>query len=125
MYLGMGGLVYGVIWNSESYREYFDKYKYMTENGLNEYEGLNLKQVEYAKDYYSRNKNLMMILTAGFYALQIIDANVDAHLMDFDISEDLGLRMDPVIRSTSPALTFRPPLSPDPPVFGLRCCLNF
>jgi len=32
---------------------------------------------------------------AGFYGLQIIDASVDAHLFNFDISDDLTLNWQP------------------------------
>ena len=46
-------------------------------------------------DYYRRNRDLLMILMAGLYFLQIVDAHVDAHLMDFDISENISLRIQP------------------------------
>ncbi|NQU87895.1 MAG: hypothetical protein HQ541_19270, partial [Mariniphaga sp.] len=37
------------------------------------------------QDYSRRNRDLLIIGTAVFYALNIIDASVDAHLFDFDI----------------------------------------
>jgi hypothetical protein len=46
-------------------------------------------------EYYLRNLELSWILTGLWYALNIIDATVDAHLMDYDINEDLTLRIDP------------------------------
>jgi hypothetical protein len=46
-------------------------------------------------DFYRRNRDLLMILLAGVYFLQIVDAHVDAHLMDFDISEDISFRIQP------------------------------
>lgn len=39
-----------------------------------------------------RNRDLLIICTVGVYALQIIDAAVDAHFFDFDISDDLSLQ---------------------------------
>ncbi len=120
VYGGIGGLVYGSVWNSRHYRTYFDKYKYMTENDLDEYEGQSIRVVEGYKNYYLRNKNLFIILTAGFYGLQIIDANVDAHLFDYDISEDLSLRIDPVL--TGP---FAAGQGHGSPPIGIRCCLSF
>jgi hypothetical protein len=113
VYVGMGALVYGAIWNSKEYQHYFDKYKYMTELGLDEYEGQTLKVVELYKNHRLRNKNLMIIYSVGFYALQIVDANVDAHLMDYDISDDLSMLIDPY---------FSDPKSQG---LGLRCCLSF
>ncbi len=44
-----------------------------------------------------RQRDLMIIVTAGFYLLNILDANVDAHFIDFDISEDLSLIVEPVL----------------------------
>ncbi len=46
-------------------------------------------------DVYRRYRDLNMILMVGIYFIQIVDAHVDAHLMDFDISENLSLRLQP------------------------------
>ena len=35
------------------------------------------------------------VLLAGIYALNLIDANVDAHLSGFNISDDLALKFEP------------------------------
>ena len=121
VYAGMGALVYGSIWNSQEYRMYFDKYKYMMGTGLDEYEGQTLKLVELYKNYHLRNKNLFIIFTVGFYVLQIIDANVDAHLMDYDISDDLTLNIDPVLSHPAGLDTG----VRNSPLLGLRCCLSF
>ena len=97
----------------------------MKENGYEEYEGRTLKEVEFYKDSHLRYKNLMIIRFVGFYAIQIIDASVDAHLIDYDISEDLSLTVDPVM--LDPAI-FGAPLDGNGrnnTSFGLRCCLSF
>jgi hypothetical protein len=33
-----------------------------------------------------------LLITIGLYALNIIDANVDAHLLQFNVDENLSLR---------------------------------
>jgi len=38
-----------------------------------------------------RNKEVSLLVTVGLYALNIIDANVDAHLMQFNVDENLSL----------------------------------
>jgi hypothetical protein len=58
--------------------------KYYTPDKIKEY-----------KNYYKRNRDLDIILAIGVYLLNILDANVDAHLMDFDISDDLSLKINP------------------------------
>ncbi len=117
VYAGMGALIYSVIWNGRQYTYYFDKYKFMTESTPphDEWEGQSLREVEWYKDSHLRYRNLFIILSVGLYALQIVDANVDAHLIDFDISPDLSFTVDPAM------------LQPyyNTATFGLRCCLNF
>jgi hypothetical protein len=48
-----------------------------------------------AKDYWRRNRDLVVIGTAVFYALNIIDASVDANFFNFDISDDLTINWAP------------------------------
>jgi hypothetical protein len=38
---------------------------------------------------------LSWILTAAWYIVQIIDANVDAHFFYYDINDDLTLHVEP------------------------------
>lgn len=45
-----------------------------------------------AQRFYQRNKEISVLVTVGLYALNIIDANVDAHLQQFNVSEDLTLK---------------------------------
>ena len=49
------------------------------------------------RDNYRRNRDLCIIITAGLYILQAIDAHVDAHLQDFDVSDDLSMTIEPKI----------------------------
>ncbi len=39
-----------------------------------------------------KNKSVSIIVTAAFYLLNIIDANVDAHLRQYEVREDLSLQ---------------------------------
>lgn len=47
------------------------------------------------KDYYRRQRDRTVIWTTLFYVLNIIDATVDAHLFEFDVSDDLGMKIGP------------------------------
>ncbi len=53
------------------------------------------KSLESAISSYRRQRDLMIIVSVGVYILNILDANVEAHFMDFDISEDLSLNIKP------------------------------
>jgi hypothetical protein len=46
-------------------------------------------------DYYRRQRDIFIIATIAVYALQIVDAAVDAHLFNFDVSDDLSLHWQP------------------------------
>ncbi len=53
------------------------------------------------RDYHRRLKDISLLGFFGLYALQIIDANVDAHLYEFKVNEDLSFRWEPQIRPSS------------------------
>jgi hypothetical protein len=38
------------------------------------------------------NKDVSIIVTVAFYLLNIVDANVDSHLRQFNVSDDLSLQ---------------------------------
>lgn len=40
----------------------------------------------------NRNREISLFVTIGLYALNIIDANVDAHLLQYNVDENLSLR---------------------------------
>ncbi len=72
------------------------------------------------KDSYRRNRDLSIIITAGLYLLQIVDAHVDAHLKDFDISDDLAADFSPMIDYAYSPRSYYPV-----PTFGMRFTLKF
>ncbi len=47
--------------------------------------------------FYRRNLDLAILISALGYGLQILDAVVDAHLHDFDVSDNLSLNWQPVL----------------------------
>ena len=66
------------------------------------------------KDYWRRNRDLLVIGTAVFYAVNIIDASVDAHFFNFDISDDLTINWVPA-----------PVMCMDKKLMGLHCRITF
>lgn len=55
------------------------------------------------QDFYRRNRDLSIIGFALLYTLNIIDATVDAHFFDFNMSDDLSIniRPEPVFNALS------------------------
>ena len=58
---------------------------------------LDEEQMRSYKKLYRRNRDLAIILTAAFYLLNVMDAHVDAHMKDFDVSGDLAWRLQPTV----------------------------
>lgn len=58
---------------------------------------LTTSQLTQAKDKYRRSRDLSAVIFLAIYAFNIIDANVYAHLSDFDISEDLSISIKPEV----------------------------
>jgi len=62
-----------------------------------------------------RYRDLMWICFGTWYILNIIDANVDAHLYDFDVSDDLSLNWQPMLHYSAYS----------PPTIGARLQFRF
>jgi len=56
------------------------------------------EQLKSARDYYRRNMELSYILLAAWYGLQILDASVDAHLYNWEVNDNLSVRVEPTIQ---------------------------
>ncbi len=102
VYAGFGALTYFVISNRNEYIKYRDAYDYVTKGDTafpinNEYINKYAPdQLISGRDYYRRNLEFTYILTGLWYIMNILDATVDAHLYDYDISDDLSIRFGPV-----------------------------
>lgn len=74
------------------------------------------------RDYYRRQRDRTFIWTTFFYALNIVDAAVDAHFFSFDVSDDLGMKIGPSLHGPDGMLSDRPPGRLG---VGIRFSLNF
>lgn len=99
VYTGLGIGVYFYLNNDKHYDRYRSAYKSrlagrMDDEFINE-EGdaiLSTEGLIEAQEFYQRNKEISIMVIAGIYILNIIDANVDAHLAQFNVNEDLTLK---------------------------------
>lgn len=97
IYAGFGGLGYAVYFNTTEHNRYRDAIKIRLDEDsdkVDEFEGVyTTDNLLTLKNYYRRNMDLAIAGTILFYVLNILDATVDAHLFDFDISDDLTFRL--------------------------------
>ncbi|WP_266205360.1 DUF5683 domain-containing protein [Pontibacter kalidii] len=54
-----------------------------------------INNLRYRRDFWRRNRDLTIILSVAAYSLQIAEAYVHAHLREFDVSDELALRVQP------------------------------
>lgn len=69
-----------------------------------------------AQERLQRDRDLWLVVTIGFYALNIIDANVDAHLKQYNVDEQLGYEIKPFFDFNEVT---------NDPVFGLAVIVTF
>ena len=132
VYGGFVGCAYALNWNNKMYKDYSQAYLDIMDDDPNtkSYEDFlplnssitgqeeRFKEIfKKRKDAYRRQRDLSIFCFIGVYILSIIDAYVDAELSDFDITKDLGLKVEPTI--------FNDGKSKNINSVGLQCSLKF
>lgn len=59
------------------------------------------------RDNFRRNRDLLYVGVGLWYGLSLLDAFVSAHLLDFDVSEDLSVTVTPQLTPAGPAAALR------------------
>ena len=124
---GLASTIYTIDWNNRGYQRFKTAYSLKIDyekdpskypNGApDEFRGAYTSSfLKNLKDSYRRNRDLCIILTAGVYLLNILDAHVDAHLQDYDISDDLTMNLEPYFDCTTIG---------SKPVYGVNMSLKF
>ncbi len=96
-------IVYGAIGTSlyfysdsnKKYKDYRDAYKRRL-SGFedDEYSYLDNDRLIRAQRQFKKNREYSLLFVIGFYVLNIVDANIDAHLKQFNVSDNLTLVPD-------------------------------
>jgi Family of unknown function (DUF5683) len=96
VYIGLGTTMYFVLDNDKNYNSFRDAYKSRLEGNTNdEYFGrYSSETLERGMKNAKRNRDLSILLTLGVYILNIVEANVSAHLMQFNVNDDLTIAPD-------------------------------
>ncbi len=98
VYAAMGSTVYMFDYNNKLYKDYKKAYVYKTDtfsSTIDLYPFYTEGQLRELSSYYRRYRDLSIILTGLFYTLNIVDAYVDAQLVNFDMSDDLSISVFP------------------------------
>ncbi|MBT8258272.1 MAG: hypothetical protein KJO49_07355 [Bacteroidia bacterium] len=105
VYAALGTGIYFYIDNTNAYNRYRDAYKSRLAGfDTDEFWGtdpdgnpLSSPQISNdglirAQQTLRRNREVSILVTLGIYALNIIDANVDAHLLQYNVDENLAVK---------------------------------
>ncbi|WP_224490047.1 DUF5683 domain-containing protein [Robertkochia flava] len=105
VYGAIGTGLYFYINNTNEYNRYRDAYKSRLAGFQNdEFYDINNSGIipgspdvsdealRNAQEFYQRNRDLSLLITVGLYALNIIDANVDAHLKQYNVNDNLSFK---------------------------------
>jgi hypothetical protein len=101
VYGGIGWTAYYMKVYQDGYQLYRSELFYNLNNGLSSPSALNpntgftTAQMRTIVDRFRRERDFMIIIMAGVYVLQMIDAHVDAHLKEFDLNPNLQVRFEP------------------------------
>lgn len=111
VYGAIGTSLYFYIDNNKKYHQYRDAYKSRLEGyTTDDLAFLDNNRLIAGQKFYQRNRDLSALFVLAFYALNIIDANVDAALIQFNVDENLSIRPvlypNDVTLKTNVGLTF-------------------
>lgn len=118
VYAGIGAGIYFHVKNDQDYDRFRDAYKRRLAGFTDdEFFGdgatpiISNDRLIDAQRSAQKNKDVSIIVALAFYLVNIIDANVDAHLKQYDVSEDLSLEpnfeMNPINASPNYGLALK------------------
>lgn len=110
VYAALGTSIYFYLENDKNYNRYRNAYKRRLSGFTDdEFYGegtiplLSNDALIRAQQTLRRNKELSLLITIGLYALNIIDANVDSHLLQYNV--DKNLAVNPFIDFDTPDIS--------------------
>ncbi len=76
----------------------------------------------YYRDIYRRYRDYSILALAAFYLIQAVDANVFAFMQDFEVNDDLSMKISPAVITPDTAFALN---SPAPSAVGLSLGIRF
>jgi hypothetical protein len=101
LYAGIITDVYFINFNNRRYQIFKQALADFDDDIPNDFPSLNRDGLVRNVNYWRKSRDSCYLLLIGIYALNLIDANVDAHLSGFDVSDDIALKFEPHYESFS------------------------
>ncbi len=102
VYAALGGVGYVLIESEQDYRFYRDGYlAKVDEDPTTEdiFPNATAQTVKGVRDSFNKRRQQMYMLLGAVWILNAVEAYVDAHLINFDVNEDLTLQLSPTTQS--------------------------
>lgn len=131
VYGGMIACTYLISWNGRMYNDYRNAYHDIidddprTNSYLSLYPSYDGSQswlsgtLKSKTNNYRRTRDMSVFAIVMLYMVTAVDAFVDAHLYDFTVSDDLSLKIEPVINGYGGGEVFKSRS------FGMQCSITF
>jgi hypothetical protein len=94
VYAGLGTAAYFIITNNNYFNTYNNALKDTSSHYYHLYGSSTLSNIV---TYYHRNRDISVIAAVAVYLLNIVDANVDAQMHGFNVSDDISFRLSPTL----------------------------
>ena len=95
VYAALGTTLYFYIDNTDQYNTYRNALKKRFAGKEDQFRDLiSTEGLINAQDQFRRNRDLSLLAVIGAYIFNIVEANVDAHLKQFNINKDLSISPD-------------------------------
>lgn len=96
VYGGLGLSTYLIVFNHNKFKDFDEALTIRQNGGDDKYKNIYTEaSLESLTLDYRNERDRAILITAGVYLLQVVDAYVDAHLFNFDVSDDLTLDVSP------------------------------
>src|SRR5690554_1736024 len=98
IYAGLGATGYFAIQNHVTQKALKAEYLFREKNGypnLSEYAAYDQQGILTLFEGARRSRDLMIFAFIAVYGLNVLDAHVEAHFVNFDVSKDLSLSLTP------------------------------
>ena len=99
VYAIIGAPLFFALEEAKLYNEFKDAYVAEELGNPHKYTDVyNATQLNALLEGHRQNRDLFAVLTVAAYAMNILDAAVDAHLYNFDVSDDLSASLKPSVQ---------------------------
>jgi len=115
IYAAIGASLYYYDVNNKEMNSYRTAYKrrlngFFDDEYLEKAIPITTEQLLIGKDFHKNYRDIAIVLAAAAYMLNVLEANVSAHLLQFNVSEDLSVTPNVIL---------------DPELTGLRLAVKF